>query len=303
LKRAPFLGAGAAVLLAGCGGRHVLRAIPGVASSATTNTSRPSGGTLVPTIADPVPPNVLAHPIIGEGWRFDGTAAPAGWELAQGQTIKVADNPRLFSILGSHAGGDGKQTFKLPSPGFGYMIAVAGMFPTSPSMLVQSGRVPTAHAASLGPGAVAVIRVAKVKPERTRAIADAQRLYTSAIHAAPGVPQPATEEIRAKYTASRFATRDIALAILSPTNRAVLQSALERVAGGAAALNDAVVRMTPLLSAGEAAALLDANDARYRAFRPWAGTTHSDPQFEAARFAVSIGFTADQLRRFIALQS
>jgi Phage Tail Collar Domain len=302
LKRAPFVGAAAAVLLAGCGGRHVLQALPGVASS-TAKTSRPQAGTLVPASADPIPANVLAHPIIGEGWRFDGPVAPPGWALAQGQTLKVAESPKLFAILGTIAGGDGRTSFRLPSPGFGYVIAVAGIFPTSPEALVQSGRRKTSHQDSLGPGAVASVRVPKAKPERTRAMAEAQRLQSSSIHVGPAVFQPVSAEMRARFTESRFATRDVALASLSSANRGVLEAMLERAASGASSLNDAVVRMTPLLSGAESAALLEVSDNRLRAFRTqWYGAAHANPQLEAARFAVSIGFSPEQLRRYIALQ-
>ena len=78
---------------------------------------------------------------------------------------------------------------------------------------------------------------------------------------------------------------------------------LERAANGSGSLNDAVVRMTPLLSGAESAALLEANDNRLRAFRTqWYGAAHANPQLEAARFLVSVGFSAEQLRRYIALQ-
>src|ERR1700737_3432021 len=105
MKRAPFLGAAGAVLLSGCGGHHVMRAIPGVAPSASNLT--PQNLRFVPQVAEAIPDSVLAHPIIGEARRFDGKTAPAGWMLAQGQTVQIADNRPLFSILGRIAGGHG----------------------------------------------------------------------------------------------------------------------------------------------------------------------------------------------------
>lgn len=258
---------------------------------------------LVPASADPIPDSVLARAIIGEGRRFDGPVPPPGWTLARGQTLKVTENPKLFAILGTMAGGDGKTSFLLPNPGFGYVIAVAGIFPTSPDLLVQSGRRKTSHQDSLGPGAVARLRFPTAKPERTRAIADSQRLQSSSIRVGSAVFQPVSAEMRARFTESRFTARDVALASLSSANRAVLESMLERAANGSGSLNDAVVRMTPLLSGAESAALLEANDNRLRAFRTqWYGAAHANPQLEAARFLVSVGFSAEQLRRYIALQ-
>lgn len=258
---------------------------------------------LVPASADPIPDEVLARPIIGEARRFDGSVAPPGWTLAQGQTLKVAENPKLFAILGTVAGGDGKASFRLPNPGFGYVVAVAGMFPTSADLLIQAGRRKTSHRDSLGPGAVVSFRFPASKPERTRAVADSQRLERSSMRVGRAVFQPVSTEMRERFTESRFSARDAALASLSSANRGVLASVLERAASGASSLDDAVVRMTPLLSGAECAALLETNDNRLRAFRTqWYGAAHANPQPEAARFLVSVGFSAEQLRRYIALQ-
>jgi microcystin-dependent protein len=246
---------------------------------------------------------VLARPIIGEAWRFDGAVAPAGWMLAQGQTLQIADNPKLFAVLGTVAGGDGKVAFRLPNPGFGYLVAVAGMFPSSGAALAQSGRRKTALADSLGPGAIAQVSIPKTNAARTRAIGESHRLWASAIRVGSPVSEGVSAEMRARFTESRFSTRVIALASLSPANRAVLEPMLEGIAGGTSSVNDAVVRMTPLLSAAESTALLEASDNRLRAFRTqWFGAPHANPQLEAARFLVSVGLSPDQLRRFIALQ-
>jgi microcystin-dependent protein len=57
----------------------------------------------------------MANPFIGEirivGWNF----AAAGWALANGQTIPIAQNTALFSILGTFYGGDGMTNFLLPN--------------------------------------------------------------------------------------------------------------------------------------------------------------------------------------------
>jgi hypothetical protein len=298
LKRAPFVGAVAAVVLTGCGGRHVFRALPGVATS-ETHVKQPRRGELVPAAADPIPNNVLTNPIIGEGWRFDGPAAPSGWMLAQGQTVTIAADRPLFSILGTAAGGDGKVSFRLPNPGYGFIVAVAGTFPSSPAVIAQSGRRMTDHQDSLGKVPTS-LRTARVRPERERALADARRLQASAIRVGPSNPMPTSPEMLARFTESRFTARDVALGILRESNRTVFAAVAERLAQGEGSLNDAVVRMTPLLSADEASALLEANDARIRAFRDvWYGVRHDNPQYEAARFLVSVGMSRDQLRRFL----
>jgi microcystin-dependent protein len=40
--------------------------------------------------------------------------APAGWALADGQLLPVAQNTALFALLGTQFGGDGVHTFALP---------------------------------------------------------------------------------------------------------------------------------------------------------------------------------------------
>jgi microcystin-dependent protein len=40
--------------------------------------------------------------------------APVGWALCEGQTLSIAQNAALFSLLGTFFGGDGVQTFNLP---------------------------------------------------------------------------------------------------------------------------------------------------------------------------------------------
>jgi len=40
---------------------------------------------------------------------------PVGWLPANGQLLPIAQNPVLFSLLGTTYGGDGKTTFALPN--------------------------------------------------------------------------------------------------------------------------------------------------------------------------------------------
>jgi len=51
---------------------------------------------------------------IGEIRIFAGNFAPRGWQLCQGQTLSIATDTTLFSIIGTTYGGDGQSTFKLP---------------------------------------------------------------------------------------------------------------------------------------------------------------------------------------------
>lgn len=53
-------------------------------------------------------------PYIGELMLFAGNFAPNGWALCHGQTIAIATNTALFSILGTTYGGNGVTTFNLP---------------------------------------------------------------------------------------------------------------------------------------------------------------------------------------------
>ena len=80
------------------------------------------------------------EPFLGEVRLFPYTFAPVGWEVAQGQTLAIAQNQALFSLLGTNFGGDGVTTFALPDlrgtnpwasiPGVvGVCIAVNGAYP------------------------------------------------------------------------------------------------------------------------------------------------------------------------------
>lgn len=42
------------------------------------------------------------------------TFAPRNWAFCAGQTLSIAQNTALFSLLGTTYGGDGTTTFKLP---------------------------------------------------------------------------------------------------------------------------------------------------------------------------------------------
>ena len=66
---------------------------------------------------------------------FAGNFAPRGWAFCEGQTLSIASNQPLFSLLGVTYGGDGKTTFNLPNishenPNLHYIICLQGTFPS-----------------------------------------------------------------------------------------------------------------------------------------------------------------------------
>ena len=55
-----------------------------------------------------------SDPFIGEICLVPWNFAPTGWALCAGQLLPISQNTALFSLLGTHYGGDGKTTFALP---------------------------------------------------------------------------------------------------------------------------------------------------------------------------------------------
>lgn len=53
--------------------------------------------------------------VIGYVTMFAGNFAPKSWAMCNGQTINIASNTALFSILGTTYGGNGTTTFQLPN--------------------------------------------------------------------------------------------------------------------------------------------------------------------------------------------
>ena len=56
----------------------------------------------------------MATPFIAEIVGFGGNFAPRGFALCQGQSLSIAQNTALFSLLGTTYGGNGQTTFNLP---------------------------------------------------------------------------------------------------------------------------------------------------------------------------------------------
>jgi len=74
-------------------------------------------------------------PFLGEVRLFPYDNIPVGWLACKGQALYINEYPKLYMLIGTKFGGDGKQNFKLPdlrekSPAkMVYCIAVEGEFP------------------------------------------------------------------------------------------------------------------------------------------------------------------------------
>ncbi len=290
MKRAPFLGASAAVLLAGCGGHHVMRALPGVAPLSSKRSS--SAVRLVPETADPIPANVLAQPILGEAWRFDGPVAPSGWMLAQGQQLDVPQNRHLFSVLGSSTRSDGKTSFTLPKLAVPTIVAVAGTLPTSPAMLASLGRH-LSHADSLGPNAVS--RPPRAIKAMSKDVVAAHKLIAAQPRVGREHPVPVSPELVARLQRAKGDARSAAVEQLSAGNRALLDGAVQRYLSGRIALNDAVTEMAAALTNRETDALLQIHADMTRQFTPAPLDRQPDARGDASRFLFIVSITEDQI--------
>jgi microcystin-dependent protein len=56
----------------------------------------------------------MSEAYVGEIRVFAGNFAPLGWALCDGTLLPIADNPVLFTLIGTTYGGDGQTTFGLP---------------------------------------------------------------------------------------------------------------------------------------------------------------------------------------------
>ncbi|MDG0855624.1 phage tail protein [Roseateles puraquae] len=56
----------------------------------------------------------MSDPYLGELRLMSFATPPKGWALCNGQTLQIAQNQALFSLLGTTYGGNGQTTFMLP---------------------------------------------------------------------------------------------------------------------------------------------------------------------------------------------
>ncbi len=57
----------------------------------------------------------MSTPFIGETRTFAFGYAPSGWLPCEGQLLPIAENEALFQLIGTTYGGDGENTFALPT--------------------------------------------------------------------------------------------------------------------------------------------------------------------------------------------
>ena len=82
--------------------------VPGLGLACLVNVAggwpeRTGDGTAPPTLS-----------LLGQVTAFAGSDIPEGWALADGQRLRIAQFPALYSILGTTYGGDGQTSFLLP---------------------------------------------------------------------------------------------------------------------------------------------------------------------------------------------
>lgn len=94
----------------------------------------------------------MTEPYIGEIRCFGFSFAPRGYAFCNGQIMSIAQNPALFSILGTIYGGDGQTTFALPNlqgqipmhwgTGAGGFITVIGEVQGQPTVTLTTNQMP-----------------------------------------------------------------------------------------------------------------------------------------------------------------
>ncbi|AOY78481.1 phage tail protein [Clostridium formicaceticum] len=77
--------------------------------------------------------------LLGQIELFPYDFEPYNWARCDGRLLSISKYTALFSLIGTHYGGDGKITFALPNlkgtepvPGTNYYIALDGMYPQRP---------------------------------------------------------------------------------------------------------------------------------------------------------------------------
>jgi microcystin-dependent protein len=76
------------------------------------------------------------EPTVGQVILFAGNFAPRDWSICDGKLLPISQYQKLFSIIGTTYGGDGRSTFALPD--------LRGSVP------IGSGSPPNGHQVNLG---------------------------------------------------------------------------------------------------------------------------------------------------------
>ena len=126
----------------------------------------------------------MAEGFLGEIKLFGGTFTPRNWTFCFGQTVPIADNQALYSLLGTQFGGDGRNTFGIPDcrsrlvlgPGQGpglsrYFVGQEGGFEFN--ILDVSQLPPHNHQAAATAVATAALGCNSGAPEDTNSPVDA----------------------------------------------------------------------------------------------------------------------------------
>jgi len=157
-------------------------------------------------------------PYLSEIRMMSFAFAPTGWALCNGQTLPVAQNQALFSLLGTTYGGDGRSNFMLPN---------------------LNGRVPLHFGAAQGqvyqlgaPGGEAAhtLSIAETAPHTHTLRAKAAAADKDAAGKTPGP----TVVLAQAEAAEQGTTTSVAIYGLSGSNLAFGPTAIGNNAGGAA---------------------------------------------------------------------
>lgn len=85
----------------------------------------------------------MTNVFLGQITMFGGNYNPRGYAFCNGQTLPIAQNQALFSLLGTTYGGNGTTTFALPNLQSRLSVHQGQGPGLSPYVLGQNGGVPT----------------------------------------------------------------------------------------------------------------------------------------------------------------
>jgi hypothetical protein len=125
----------------------------------------------------------------------------------------------------------------------------------------------------------------------------ARRLLSAGPRVGRLAPVPLSRETSERIRQVTADARTSAFGALTAENRARLDDALQSAVSGRASVAWAINAMSAALSAGEADALVRADDALIRSFNDrWQGEPGQDTRLAAASFLISVAITRDQAR-------
>jgi microcystin-dependent protein len=81
----------------------------------------------------------MSDPFLGEIRAVGFDFAPPGWVSCQGQLLAIQQFSALFSLLGTHFGGDGVNTFAVPDLRSRSPVGIGGSGPFTPFTIGNNG--------------------------------------------------------------------------------------------------------------------------------------------------------------------